>query len=659
MKTISWFKSIGIILLLLLCSQVINSQVIVERSKDKVIISGIPYYVHVVKKGETAYSISRAYGLTVEELIKENPTVLYGLNEDQALRIPVSLVRDKVPLKTATVQKPKDETLYIYHSLRPGETIYFLSKSYGVSEDDIIQSNPGIDISNLAVGTEIAVPRRVFMNEREKFNDQEQKYIYHKVIKGETLSSIARKYGMSLRELRRENRDLRFPQVGDFVRVPADVIKPEQEDVIVAMDSVEVIPDEQLVISNRPLDYIKINNLSGSVNVAVLLPFYLKENSVRIEIDSSRFLNGKRIYKENKRDEDWLLPTSIDFVEMYEGILLAADTLRALGLNVNLSAFDIRSDTVDITQLIMSGRLSDMDLIIGPVYSHNLATVASYGKEHGIPVVSPVPLFNNYVLEDNPTLFMAYSSLEVAQKTLARKLSEYYNYNFVFIHADTSGFDQDISRFKNLIFNELSYRLPYDEIKFKEFTFYSRSLFDNDSINRLGHALSEKTKNIIIIASEDVSVISETMGEIHGLINKFYLKVFGYPVLREIENLDPKYYFDLDLLVYSPYWIDYEKEDVKQFNSDFRKLFLTEPFEKSWAWEGYDIAYYFMSGLAIYGNEFIRNPEIHYPDLLQTEFEFNRKEPKDGFENQKLFPIRYTKDHKVVLFQENNSSSRY
>ena len=49
---------------------------------------------------------------------------------------------------------------------------------------------------------------------------------------------------------------------------------------------------------------------------------------------------------------------------MYEGILLAADTLRALGLNVNVYPYDIKSDTIELTSLIKSGKLADMDLII-------------------------------------------------------------------------------------------------------------------------------------------------------------------------------------------------------------------------------------------------------------------------------------------------------
>ena len=244
---------------------------------------------------------------------------------------------------------------------------------------------------------------------------------------------------------------------------------------------------------------------------------------------------------------------------MYEGILLAADTLRSLGLDINIYAFDIISDTTEVVKLIRSGRLSGMDLIIGPVYSHNLSIVADYARDRGIPVVSPVTLMNNSVLTNNPTLFMASSSLEIAQKALAKSISENYDNNLVFIHADTSGTDKDVKRFKNLIFTELSRKMPYEDIKFREMPFYSRSMFDNDSINRLSHALSEHCKNIVIIASEEAPVISETITDIHGLSKKFNIKVFGYPSMLDIENLDPKVFFDLDQVMYTPYWIDYSK----------------------------------------------------------------------------------------------------
>jgi LysM repeat protein len=654
MRIIKRIKTLPIILSILICANTVFSQVIVERSKDKVIISGVAYYVHQVKKGETSYSISKAYGISVEDLDRENPPAVYGINVGQTLRIPVKLVTDQKTSEIQPVKREYDDTKFVYHSLKPGETVYSLSKSYGVSEDEIIKSNPGMDINKLSVNTEIAIPKREFMPVQQKFENQENKYIYHKVLMGESMSSIARQYGLTVHKLRKENRDLRFPQVGDFVRIPMGKKTEEEEVVQIKADTAPVIVEEPAVIVARPAGYTAVRDLKGSLDVAVLLPFYLAENSHRIDIDSSVVVKGKKTYKMNQVSDDWIYPGSVDFLEMYEGILLASDSLRSLGLNINLHTYDIKSDTVEITELIKSGKLADMDLIIGPVYSNNLVIVSEYAKGLGIPVVSPVPLLNNSALVKNPYLFMANASLEVAQKALAKKVGEYYDNNIVFIHADTLGVDEDVKRFKNLIFTELSYKLPYEDIKFKEFIFYSRSMFNNDSINRLSHALSEQSKNVIIIASEDPPVISEVIDNVNGLSRRFNIKLFGYPVIRDLDRLDQKELFDLDILVYSPYWIDYAKKNVIQFNSHFRNKFHTQPVEKSYAWQGFDIAFYFLSGLAMNGKSFIAHPELHYPDLLQSEYEFKRKNEGDGFENQKLFMIRYTKNYEVILEDEKN-----
>jgi LysM repeat protein len=660
-------KVLPVTIIFLLSGQLGWSQVPVEKSKDKVVISGVTYYIHQVKKGETAYSISKAYGITVEELTRENPPAVYGINAGQTLRIPFRPASETPAPQQEAAKTKHDDTKYIYHSLKPGETIYFLSKTYDVSENEIVESNPGIDITKLSVGTEIAIPRKDFMSSQQKFNEspktqaqdrQEKGYIYHKVESGESLSSIAEKYGVSTREMRRANRDLRFPQVGDFVKVPGVILPEKQEAVHVAADTVSNVETTPVIRAERPTAYTPVSDLHGSFNVAVLLPFYLHENSIRVEIDSTKSLRGRETIKVTKRDDDWIYPRSLDFVEMYQGILLAADTLRSMGVNVNMHTYDIRGDTVELTKLIRTGKLAAMDLIIGPVYSHNLSIVAEYARELGIPVVSPVPLFDNSVLTGNPELFLSSSSLEIAQRTLAKKIGEYSDHNIIFIHADSVGVDDDVRRFKNLIIQELTAKIPYEDIRFKEFLFYSRSMFDNDSINRLSHAMSERSKNLVIIASEEAPVISETLIDVHSLSKKFDVKVLGYPAMRDLDNLDPKYFFDLDILIYSPYWIDYSSSDVIQFNSRFRHKFLTEPTEKSYAWQGYDIAYYFISGLAIQGKEFITHPEIHHPDLLENDYDFISRGTGSGFENRNLFLVRYTKDYEVKLVEKDKTPQR-
>ena len=122
--------------------------------------------------------------------------------------------------------------------------------------------------------------------------------------------------------------------------------------------------------------------------------------------------------------------------------------------------------------------------------------------------------------------------------------------------------------------------------------------------------------------------------------------------MRDLYNLDPKNYFDIGIELLSPYWIDYSKRDVINFNRNFRNYFFTEPEEISFAWLGYDITYYFLSGLAINGRRFISNPQMHNPDLLSTEFDFRRERRRNGFENHKLFLIKYTRDMEIKLLDE-------
>ena len=630
----------------------IPAQVVVEKSKDKVIISGKQYYLHTVKKGETAYSISKAYEITPQELTKENPSAGSGVKLGQSLRIPVVDNVKKPKTQGQVVSLKRDETKFIYHKLNPGETVFALSKKYGVSEEEIVQSNPNIEINKMPVGSEIAIPRRQFMNNDQKLEAPEKNFVEHKVIKGENLYSIAEKYGITVKELRRENKGLLFPKVDDFIRIPvvkpAELVVPEKS----KTDSVRIEKGNAVIQPERPLGITPVNNLSGTFNVALLLPLYFEENAIRTEIDSSKIVKGKPVYKIINRPEEWIFPGSLSFLELYEGVLIASDTLRSLGLNINLHVYDIESDTLGVTRLIESGALKNMDLIIGPVYSSNLSLVASYAKPLEIPVISPVPLRNNAPLDNNPYLFKVNPSLEVIQDAIAKRLINFWDNNFVFIHSDSTHKNPDIESFKSKIFRELTTKIPFEEIKFKEFIFYSRSMLAEDSINRLEHALSDQTKNFVIIASEDPPMMSECIANLKTLSKKFDIMLMGYPAIRGLDNEDWKDYFDLGLELYTPFWIDYNMQDVKNFNASFRQKFMIEPSESSYAWEGYDLTYYFLSGLALHGKSFISNPDIHNPDLLQTSFWFRRKAEGSGFENQKLYLIKFANDMELKLLDE-------
>ena len=61
----------------------------VTISKDKVRVDGIICYSHIVLEKQTLYSISKAYGISIEEIYKFNPLVKEkGLKKNDILIIP-------------------------------------------------------------------------------------------------------------------------------------------------------------------------------------------------------------------------------------------------------------------------------------------------------------------------------------------------------------------------------------------------------------------------------------------------------------------------------------------------------------------------------------------------------------------------------------------
>ncbi len=630
-------------------------QVPVERSNDKVIISGTIYYIHIVKKGETSYSIARAYGVTLDELYRNNPEAKKVLKEGQVLKIPVvetpAEIREKKP-----GEPQRDESRFFYHKIRPGDTVYSLARYYGVSAEEITASNPGLDINKLPVDTEIIIPRRNISVTTEKFEISGNDYIEHLVVKGESMASIAEKYNITVRELRRENRGIIFPKVDNILRIPVTrVAEKEQPDKELETDTLNVAGVIQTEADIKmPSEITPVRNLRGTINVAVLLPFYTAENSARYEIDSSVVVKGKPLYRFSKYPEEWLYPPSIQFIEMYQGILLAADTLRSLGLRINLHTFDTRSEPMAVEKLISSGTLKEMDLIIGPVYSSEMQYVAKFAGENEIPVVSPVPLKNNYILKDNPFLFMAIPSVEIAQNYIVKNIGQLKQCNFIFIHNDETRSDPTVTGFRDRLLNEIRANADNNNISFRELFFISRSALPADSINRLKQSLSPQMENVVIIASEDDPVLSETIIDLHTLSRKYKITLLGYPVVRELFNLDPKLYFDLGIELYSHYWIDYKQPDVIAFLRKYREKYLTEPNQSSMAWQGYDIMYYFVSGITLHGKKFIKNPLIHNPDLIQTRFYFKRKSENDGFENNYLFLLKYLNSMDIIILNQNN-----
>lgn len=85
---------------------------VVERSSEITKIGGKKYYMHHVKQGQTLYSISKVYNVTIEELEMLNPELKNGLKVGHVLGIPVRPAAEpqkEEPQPVAVVPEPKPE----------------------------------------------------------------------------------------------------------------------------------------------------------------------------------------------------------------------------------------------------------------------------------------------------------------------------------------------------------------------------------------------------------------------------------------------------------------------------------------------------------------------------------------------------------------------
>jgi LysM repeat protein len=104
---------------------------------------------HIVVKGETLYAIAKKYQITPDDIIKNNPDAINGIKENQTLLIPVK------SLFPNTVTTANDTTYVV----QKGETLYAISKKFGISVEAIIAKNPAVK-DTLSEGVQLILPTK-------------------------------------------------------------------------------------------------------------------------------------------------------------------------------------------------------------------------------------------------------------------------------------------------------------------------------------------------------------------------------------------------------------------------------------------------------------------------------------------------------------------
>lgn len=620
-----------------------NDSVIIEKSTDKVIIGGQMYYVHIVKQGETLFSLSSAYEVSQKDIAKENPEIFLGLQIGQALKIPVNKADEESSLR-------KGKKDFIYHRVKKGQTLYSLSKKYNVSQEDIITCNPtvkyGININQVIKIPKskdvVAEIQKVPINETLKDTIRvASDFTFHTVEKKETIYSLTRFYEISEDILLEHNPEIsKGLKIGQVLKIPK-VSNIEMETVLFQdetkkTDSILYEQRSNLAYSDSiyfqdcfPRNFQQLE----PYKVAVMLPLYLEKNDEEYYVDSSEVDDfGEKIYERVYYEPHYIYPNSKRFIEFYEGILLSIDSLKSKGLSVNLHVYDTEADTARIMELLEYPELKQMDLIIGPIFNHEVKLVSEFSRINGIKMVSP--LSDNLSLVDlNPYLYQIYPSFNAQIEEFARYVSSFKDKNIVLVHNGDSLAYSKVQMVRDRIFSYISMDTAVNNIQFKEVVF-------KDSIKVLDHALNKEMENIFVIPSIEEAFVTNVVTNLNTL--KAFgkdIKVVGLSRWQRFNNVDPEYYFNLNLSLASPFFIDYHKQDVIKFLIKYRDTYKTEPTQM--AIHGYDVGLFFFSALNDFGSDFSNCIYDYKIDLLQADYRFVKWYQNSGFENVGVSMIKY------------------
>ena len=516
--------------------------------------------------------------------------IIYGLALGLCLAGTASYAQSYTPTPV-TVSREKVKVngkIFYSHVVLERQTLYSISKAYGVSIADIKTANPSIDEGGLRKNSIILIPATATATEAREEKAEPEKRTY--VVRWfDTLEGIAGKFGVSPESLAKENgitdgkikaRDvLVIPEEVEMVVAPEPVAElaeyshnPEEE---------SLSPDEESKEEERFPILFRKNHL----DIALVLPFKAKSAS-----------------------------PSTSALDFYSGVLMAVKKLSSEGININLKVFD-SSDSVN------SFELKQSDFIIGPISPEDISRTCEMAGN--VTVVSPLD-------PRAAALTSRYGNLIQAPTTHTSQYNDLIQWiieenapgdRIVLVREKTARKEAGTAELAELLnLRGIEYKtLSYSILEGRDIIDKFRETACPDREMVVG---SDGKKSIVwkpdgrvtrfLIASESEAFVNDVVRNINLLSHEnnsieiyCHSKVRGYDI--EASSLH-----DNNLHVSLAYWIDYDSPQVIEFVKAYRALMNTEPTQFSF--QGYDITCWFAN----------HNKE----DLLQMTFEF-----KDGSRN--------------------------
>ena len=558
---------------------------------------------------------------------------------------------------------------YYLHTVQPGQTLYSICKAYGANIDEVKSLNDKRD-NALSLYEVLKVPYT------DPFVQQDDKFYYHKVLKGETFYSIARLYKIKPKRLLKFNEGYAQNQplaVGAVVKLPlAEIdlsvlgeeeieasvgkkqeIRPERP---VRNESVKKVEEASVtdILQNALMqknekteqepeketttvigatdkmeipDYISevVMPVDPFVKVALLLPFSAKDYPVFVDT-----LVEKMPVQISARSEQ--------FISFYEGVLLAVDSLKNQGYKVNLKVFDTERSAEKMYTMVDEIDRFHPDLIIGPVYGSVYKALMDDLTNKNIPVIYPLSSrseeFGVYpdFIQVNPSM----KALTVAMSDWLREEAE--EANLVCL---------------NLTGNEVSHSDLEDIRLFKEYMHRigSMNFYDwNTSavpLDGLRLQLLPDRENIIILPTTKEAEVSKILPVLSALTDGYRITVVGFPEWQAFTSVDHETYFKLNTKIFTYSYVDNTTEPAKRFALKYRKYFYTEP--NNLAYKAFDMSLYFIELAAKYRDRTLDALEFYPRNGDFSRFYFQKMEGQAGKENQGFYIVNFGSDYRLKI----------
>jgi len=166
-----------------------SPNVAATNSNTKSNSSKVVYGRHKVRRGDTLSTIAEKYGISLRELKRLN-----GIKHNTAMLG----VRLKVPMgkRETNSSKPSTVTKSVKHKVKSGDSLSKISARYNVTIRSIKRAN-GLTRNTLKIGQILTIPG---------VSASRSNPARHKVVRGDTLSEIAQKYGTSVSKIKTLNK---------------------------------------------------------------------------------------------------------------------------------------------------------------------------------------------------------------------------------------------------------------------------------------------------------------------------------------------------------------------------------------------------------------------------------------------------------------------